>query len=289
MIPSLPRPAVQRFGLGVFVLGFFVFLFVPLVVVAVFAFNDAPYPTPPWMGFTLDWFTAQSDQRIGLLHDRELLGSIATSAWVALWVTVLSVSVGTCNAFLLERFEFPGKNAVALLAMLPLVIPGVILGISILAFASRIANFADEAWGLELDFLRPGLPLVILGQFSYIVTIATLTISASLRRFDRTLEEAALNLGAGRMAVLWTITLPYLRPSMIGAAAMAFLMSFENFNTTLMLVGSDSPLTVLMYGRMREGATPVLNAVSLFLMVASALLALLLLWRAGPQRGQPAV
>ena len=287
MIPSLPRPALQRFGLGAFVVAFFVFLFVPLFVVAVFAFNDAPYPTPPWMGFTLDWFTAQTPTRTGLLFDAELLRSIGTSAWVALWVTLLSVGVGTCNAFLLERFEFPGKNAVALLAMLPLVIPGVILGISILAFASRIANFADETWGLELDFLRPGLPLVILGQFSYIVTIATLTVSASLRRFDRSLEDAALNLGASRVAVLWTITLPYLRPSMIGAAAMAFLMSFENFNTTLMLVGSESPLTVLMYGRMREGATPVLNAVSLFLMVASALLALLLLWRAGPKREQP--
>jgi spermidine/putrescine transport system permease protein len=288
MIPSLPRPPLQRFGLGTFVVAFFVFLFVPLVVVAVFAFNDAPYPTPPWMGFTLDWFTADNDARTGLLYDAELLRSIGTSAWVAFWVTLLSVGVGTCNAFLLERFEFPGKNAVALLAMLPLVIPGVILGISILAFASRIANFADETWGLELDFLRPGLPLVILGQFSYIVTIATLIVSASLRRFDRTLEEAALNLGASRVAVLWTITLPYLRPSMIGAAAMAFLMSFENFNTTLMLVGSESPLTVLMYGRMREGATPVLNAVSLFLMVASALLALLLLWRAGPKQQQSA-
>jgi spermidine/putrescine transport system permease protein len=250
-------------------------------VVAVFAFNNADYPTPPWMGFTLDWFFADSDSRTGLLHDAELLKAIGVSAWVALWVTLLSVVVGTCNAFLLERFEFPGKSAVALLSMVPLVIPGVILGISILAFASRIANFADATWGLELEFLRPGLPLVILGQFSYIVTIATLTISASLRRFDRTLEEAAFNLGASRAAVLWTITLPYLRPSMIGAAAMAFLMSFENFNTTLMLVGSDAPLTVLMYGRMREGATPVLNAVSLFLMVASALLAVLLMWRSG--------
>ena len=276
MIPSLPRPPLQRYGLGAFVGVFFVFLFVPLVVVAVFAFNNADYPTPPWMGFTFDWFTASTDARTGLLHDVEAIG---VSAWVALWVTVLSVGVGTCNAFLLERFEFPGKSAVALLSMVPLVIPGVILGISILAFASRIANYADATWGLELDFLRPGLPLVILGQFSYIVTIATLTISASLRRFDRTLEEAALNLGASRAAVLWTITLPYLRPSMIGAAAMAFLMSFENFNTTLMLVGSDAPLTVLMYGRMREGATPVLNAVSLFLMVASALLAVLLMWR----------
>ena len=287
MIPSLPRPPIQRFGLAAFVGAFFIFLFVPLVVVAVFAFNNADYPTPPWMGFTLDWFFANSDNRTGLLHDAELLKAIGVSAWVALWVTLLSVVVGTCNAFLLERFDFPGKNAVALLSMVPLVIPGVILGISILAFASRIANFADETWGLELEFLRPGLPLVILGQFSYIVTIATLTISASLRRFDRTLEEAAFNLGASRAAVLWTITLPYLRPSMIGAAAMAFLMSFENFNTTLMLVGSDSPLTVLMYGRMREGATPVLNAVSLFLMVASAVLAVLLLWRSGRERKAP--
>lgn len=284
MIPSLPRPWTQRVGLNGFMLGFLVFLFVPLVVVAVFAFNDAPYPTPPWNGFTLDWFTANTDDRVGLLFDSELLASLGTSAWVALWVTLLSVGVGTCNAFLLERFEFPGKNAVALLAMLPLVIPGVILGISILAFASRIANFADDTWGIELEFLRPGLPLVIMGQFCYIVTIATLTISASLRRFDRTLEEAALNLGASRAAVLRTITLPYLRPSMIGAGAMAFLMSFENFNTTLMLVGSDSPLTVLMYSRMREGATPVLNAVSLFLMVASAVLALLLMWRGGAQK-----
>ena len=281
MIPSLPRPWTQRVGLNSFMVGFFVFLFVPLLVVAVFAFNDAPYPTPPWNGFTFDWFTANTDDRVGLLFDSELLKSLGTSAWVALWVTLLSVGVGTCNAFLLERFEFPGKNAVAMLAMLPLVIPGVILGISILAFASRIANFAYDTWEIELEFLRPGLPLVILGQFCYIVTIATLTISASLRRFDRTLEEAALNLGASRAAVLWTITLPYLRPSMIGAGAMAFLMSFENFNTTLMLVGSDSPLTVLMYSRMREGATPVLNAVSLFLMVASAVLALLLLSRSG--------
>jgi spermidine/putrescine transport system permease protein len=101
-------------------------------------------------------------------------------------------------------------------------------------------------------------------------------IAARLRRVDASLAEAAQNLGASRAAVLRTITLPYLGPAMIGAAAIAFLMSFENFNTTLMLVGSDPPLTIMMYGRMREGASPVLNAVSLFLMIASALLALAL-------------
>jgi spermidine/putrescine transport system permease protein len=284
MIPSLPRPAWLRAGTVVYALAFFAFLFLPLAVVAVFAFNDAPYPAPPWRGFTLDWFVGRAGSgaapgRTGLFADTALLASLWTSVVVACWVTALSVVVGTANAFLIERTQFRGKQALSLLMLAPLVIPGVILGISILAFASRLAQFGDDVFGWELDFLRPGLPLVVLGQFSYIVAIATLTITARLKRFDITLEEAAYNLGASRAAVFTTITLPYLLPALVGSAAISFLMSFENFNTTLMLVGSDAPLTVMMYGRMREGASPVLNAVSLFLMVASALLALALLRR----------
>jgi len=280
MIASLQRPLWLRTGTVLYALLFFAFLFLPLAIVAVFAFNDAPYPAPPWRGFTLDWFLGNAaTSRVGLFADTALMGSLWTSLVVALWVSVLSVLVGTANAFLIERTQFRGKTALSLLMLAPLVIPGVILGISILAFASRIANLVDDLFGLELEFLRPGLPLVVLGQLSFVVSIATLTISARLKRFDLTLEEAAYNLGASRAAVFTTITLPYLRPALIGAAAIAFLMSFENFNTTLMLVGSDAPLTVMMYGRMREGASPVLNAVSLFLMVASAALALTLLRR----------
>jgi spermidine/putrescine transport system permease protein len=287
VIPSLPRPAWLRAGTALYALLFFAFLFLPLAVVAVFAFNDAPYPAPPWRGFTLDWFTGNPQaRRVGLFADGPLLKSLWTSAVVASWVTLLAVLVGTVNAFLLERAVFRGKQALSLLMLAPLVIPGVILGISILAFASRLAQFADDAFHLELDFLRPGLTLVVLGQFSYIVSIATLTIAARLKRFDRTLEDAAYNLGATRAAVFGTITLPYLRPALVGAAAISFLMSFENFNTTLMLVGSDPPLTVMMYGRMREGASPVLNAVSLFLMVASALLALTLMRGGRPAEGR---
>ena len=275
MIPSLPRGVFFRSATAIYAVAFLAFLFLPLIIVAVFAFNDAPYPAPPWRGFTWDWFLGNSSSgRTGLFADAEMLRSIWTSCIVATWVTALSVLLGTVNAFLLERAQFPGKQALSILMLAPLVIPGVILGISILAFASRIAEFADDTFGLELDFLRPGLPLVVLGQFSFIATIATLTISARLRRFDRTLEEAALNLGASKAAVFRTIVLPYLRPALLGSAAISFLMSFEDFNTTLMLVGADSPLTVMMYGRMREGASPVLNAVSLFLMVASAVLAL---------------
>jgi spermidine/putrescine transport system permease protein len=288
MIPSLPRPVWLRSATAAYLIAFLAFLFLPLAVVAVFAFNDAPYPAPPWRGFTLDWFLGNAALgRTGLFADGELLGSIWTSCVVALWVTALSALVGTTSAFLIERARFRGKQALSILMLAPLVIPGVILGISILAFASRIADFADDRFGLELDFLRPGLPLVVLGQFSYIATIATLTISARLRRFDRTLEEAALNLGATKAAVFRTILLPYLRPALLGSAAISFLMSFADFNTTLMLVGADTPLTVMMYGRMREGATPVLNAVSLFLMIASAVLALTLLRRGGP-RAKPA-
>jgi spermidine/putrescine transport system permease protein len=285
VIPSLPRPVWLRTATALYLVAFLAFLFLPLAVVAVFAFNDAPYPAPPWHGFTLDWFLGNAALgRIGLFADGELLGSIWTSCLVAVCVTALSAVVGTTNAFLLERSRFWGKQVLSVMMLAPLVIPGVILGISILAFASRIAEFADDTFGLDLDFLRPGLPLVVLGQFSYIATIATLTISARLRRFDRTLEEAALNLGASKAAVFRTILLPYLRPALLGSAAISFLMSFADFNTTLMLVGADTPLTVMMYGRMREGATPALNAVSLFLMLASAVLALTLLRRGTPRR-----
>jgi spermidine/putrescine transport system permease protein len=278
MIPTLPRPLWLRAATVLYVGAFLIFLFLPLATVAVFAFNNAPYPAPPWHGFTLDWFLGNDAAgRVGLFHDQELLGSIWTSTVVALWVTALSVAIGTANAFLMEREQFPGKGALSMLMLVPLVIPGVILGISILAFASRLADLCSDWLGIEADFLRPGLPLVVLGQFSYIAAIATLTISARLKRFDRSLEDAALNLGASPAAVLWNITLPFLRPALIGSAAIAFLMSFENFNTTLMLVGADAPLTIMMYGRMREGATPVLNAVSLFLLLASAAVALTLI------------
>jgi spermidine/putrescine transport system permease protein len=188
VIPTLPRPAWLRAATLLYVAAFLTFLFLPLGVVAVFAFNDAPYPAPPWHGFTLDWFLGnEAAGRGGLFHDEELLGSIWTSCVVAAWVTGLSVALGTVNAFLMERTRFPGKGALSMLMLTPLVIPGVILGISILAFASRLAQLCGDLFGIEADFLRPGLPLVVLGQFSYIAAIATLTISARLKRFDRTL------------------------------------------------------------------------------------------------------
>jgi spermidine/putrescine transport system permease protein len=274
MIPSIPQSRAFRSIYAGYIVVFFVYLAAPLIVVSAFAFNDSLFPSLPWNGFSLDWFIHEAAPRKGLFYDDAILESIGVSVFVAAFVTILSVFVGTCNAFLFERENFPFKNVLYILTLLPLVIPGIILGISILVFSNTVANGIESWFGWDIESLRPGLVLVILGQFSFITTIATLVICARLRKFDFSLEEAALNLGATKWRAIRTITIPYLRPAMIGAGIIAFLMSFENFNTTLMLVGSDAPLTITMFDRLREGSTPVLNAVSLFLMVVSAILAL---------------
>lgn len=277
MIPTIPRSRAMRLAYGAYVGLFFAYLALPLTVVAVFAFNDSQFPSLPWEGFTWDWFFGDARPKIGVFHERPILRAIGTSGFVALCVSALAVAVGLSNAFLFNRYDFRGKGLLYMLMLLPLVIPGIVLGISILVFSSTIANGVWEAARYDIQALRPGLTLVILGQFSFIATIATLVISARLQKFDRSLEEAAMNLGAGRLTAVRTVTLPFLMPAMVGALVVAFLMSFENFNTTLMLVGSDAPLTIAMFDRLKEGSTPLLNAVSLLLMLGSSLLALIVI------------
>lgn len=273
MIPSIPQSRLFKSSFRIYACIFFIFLMAPLIVVAVFAFNDSMFPSLPWNGFTWDWFFSDVEPKLGLFNDHQLYRSIATSFLVATCTTVLAVSLAVNNAFLFERKTFRGKSVLYMLMLLPLVIPGVILGVSILIMSSTIANYFDEVWAIDIELLRPGLALVVIGQFAFITTICTLIVAARLRNFDLSLEEAALNLGATKLQAIRTITIPYLLPAIIGAAVISFLMSFENFNTTLMLVGSDSPLTITLYDRLREGATPVINAVSLLLMLVSIILA----------------
>ncbi|MGI9402335.1 MAG: ABC transporter permease [Rhizobiaceae bacterium] len=269
------NPAIL-FSYRLYVLAFFIFLAAPLLAAGLFAFNDSLFPTLPWRGFTLNWFFNDTEPQLGMFHDRRLLRGLYYSSIIAIMVSILSVFVGTCNAFLFVRGNFPAKNFFYILMVIPLVIPGVILGISILVLASSMANSVENAFDIDLGILRPGIFLVVLGQFSFITTITSLVITARLKKFDETMEEAAFNLGASRIRVLRTVTLPFLFPAMFAAGIVSFLVSFENFNTTLFLVGSEAPLTITMYDRMvKVGSTPVLNAVSFFLMVGSALLALL--------------
>ena len=274
MIRSLPNSRRYLYSYKLYMGLYFAFLFAPLVVTCVLAFNDSQFPALPWKGFTLEWFTGDLPQRVGIFHDSMNLESIWVSAQVAFFVTILSVTVGTCAAFLFEQEEFPFKAALYFLMLAPLVIPGVILGISILLFSNTLGLYFETRWGVDVPLFRPGFWLVVLGQFSFIATLVTLVVSARLRKFDRTLEEAALNLGANRFEVIWHITLKFLRPAIVGAAAVAFLMSFENFNTTLFLTGSDTTLPINLYLQVRDGSTPVINAISFLLNVGTSLAAI---------------
>ncbi|WP_421857441.1 ABC transporter permease [Oricola sp.] len=277
MLPTIPHNRTVDWIYNAYVTLFFLYLALPLTVVAVFAFNDSQFPALPWQGFTWNWFFGDERPMIGVFHERPILRAIGTSIFVGACVSTLSVAVATTNAFLFNRHDFPGKSILYFLMLLPLVIPGIVLGISILVFSSTMANAAWDGMQWEIEALRPGVLLVVLGQFSFIATMATLVVSARLKGFDQTLEEAAMNLGASRLTAVRTITLPYLLPALLGAFIVAFLMSFENFNTTLMLVGSDAPLTIAMFDRLKEGSTPLLNAVSLLLMVGSSVLALIMI------------
>jgi spermidine/putrescine transport system permease protein len=274
MIRTLPNSGRYKVGFKLYMLLYFGFLFAPLLVTCVLAFNDSQFPSLPWKGFTIEWFTGNLPERVGIFHDTINLYSIWVSARVAFFVTILSVSVGTCASFLFEQEDFRFKQGLYFLMLSPLVIPGVILGISVLLFSNTLGMFFEDHWALDIGLFRPGFWLVVLGQFSFIATLVTLVVSARLKKFDRSLEEAALNLGANRFEVIWYITLKFLRPAIIGSGAVAFLMSFENFNTTLFLVGSEATLPINLYLQVRDGSTPVINAISFLLIIFTSTAAL---------------
>ena len=273
MIRTLPNSKSYLSGFRLFTLLYFVFLFAPLVITMILAFNNSMFPSLPWKGFTLDWFFGEGPQKIGIFYDKMNLRAIATSFKVAISVSILSTIVGTMAAFLFEQEDFKFKGALYFLMIAPLVIPGVILGISILLFSTTVGLFFENTFGIDIKILRPGFWLIVLGQFSFITTIVTMTISARLKKFDRALEEAASDLGANRFEVIRFITLQYLKPSIIGGAAIAFLMSFENFNTTTFLISSQPTLPIILYQQVRDGSTPVINAISFILIVSVSIVA----------------
>ncbi len=275
MIRTLPSSRAYRVGFTLYVVLFYLFLFSPLVITSVLAFNDSDFPSLPWRGFSLDWFLGDGEPRLGIFHDENNLSSIWVSFKTAFFVSLLSLGMGTIGALLFEQEHFRFKQVLYFLALTPLVIPGVILGISILLTANSAGLFLEEGFGIDVELLRPSFWLVVLGQFAFISTFVLLVVSARLRKFDPSLAEAALNLGASRWDVIRLILVPFLRPALVGAGAVAFLMSFENFNTTLFLVGSDTTLPINLYLQVRDGSTPVINAISFLMIVGTSLLAVL--------------
>ncbi len=267
MIRTLPNSPLYAIGYRIYITLFYLFLIMPLVTICVLAFNDSNFISLPWKGFSLDWFFSDTEDRLGLFADEDLLLSIWTSFKTGFVVALLSLVIGTMAALLFEQEKFRFKGFLYFLALTPLVIPGVILGISILLTSTFAGTYIEDNFGVDVEFLRPSFWLVVFGQFSFGTTYVMLLVGARLKKFDHTLEEAALSLRATRLQVIGLIILPFLRPALIGAFVVAFLISFSNFNTTIFLVGSDPTLPVDLYSRIKFSSTPVLNAVS-FMIVA---------------------
>ncbi|MEA1914167.1 MAG: ABC transporter permease [Campylobacterota bacterium] len=275
MIRSLPNSPLYKIGYRVYIALFYIFLILPLITIAVLAFNDSNFIALPWNGFSLDWFFADTSERLGLFKDEDLLLSILVSFQTGFVVALLSTIVGTMAALLFEEENFRFKGMLYFLALSPLVIPGVILGISILISSTNAGLFMENSFGMDIEWLRPSFWLVVLGQFSFGATYVMLLVGARLKKFDRTLEEAALSLRASRLQAIWYVTIPFLRPAIIGAFVVAFLISFSNFNTTIFLVGSDPTLPVDLYSRIKFSSTPVLNAVAFMIVTFITLSAIL--------------
>jgi spermidine/putrescine transport system permease protein len=262
MIRSLPNSPLYKAGYRLYALLFFIFLLIPLIAVVVLAFNDSNFIALPWKGFTWDWFFANTNDRVGLFADENLVQSIWISVQTAFAMALLSTVIGTIAALLFEQEKFRFKGLLYFFAIAPLVIPGVILGISILLSSTYVGGILETKYGIDAEIFSPGFWLVVFGQFSFGATYVMLLVSARLKKFDPTLEEAALSLKATRLQSIWYVTVPFLKPAIVGAFVVAFLMSFSNFNTTIFLVGSDPTLPVDLYARIKFSSTPVLNAVS---------------------------
>ncbi len=275
MIRTLPNSTGYKIGYRIYIILFFLFLTMPLITIAILAFNDSNYIALPWKGFTLDWFFANTDDRVGLFADDDLLQSIYTSLQTGFFMAILSTIVGTIAALLFEEEKFRFKGLLYFFAIAPLVIPGVILGISILLSATYLGGYIEKHFGINIEMLAPSFWLVVLGQFSFGATYVMLLVGARLKKFDRTLEEAALSLKATRLQAIWYVTIPFLRPAIIGAFVVAFLISFSNFNTTIFLVGSDPTLPVDLYSRIKFSSTPVLNAVSFVIVLCITIVAVI--------------
>ena len=274
MIRTLPSTSLYRVIYRIYVLLFFIFLLMPLIAISVLAFNDSNFISLPWNGFTIDWFFSATNSRQGLFADEDLINSIITSLTTGFFVAFLSTLIGTLAALLFEEEQFRFKGLLYFLALAPLVIPGVILGISILLTATSAGNFIEHSFAIDVELFRPSYWLVVLGQFSFAATYVMLLVSARLKKFDHTLEEAALSLKATRLEAIWFITIPFLRPAIIGAFVVAFILSFSNINTTIFLIGSDPTLPIDLYSRIRFSSTPVLNAVSFLIVLSISIMAL---------------
>ncbi|WP_436642605.1 ABC transporter permease [Microbaculum sp. FT89] len=233
---------------------FFIYLFAPLLVMTLAAFNAYDYPSvTQWRGWTLKWF----DELAG---DERILQGLWNSILVGVGVIAVSIPIGLSGAFILTRLQSRWNGVLYGVLVSPILTPGIILGISTLIF-----------WR---NFEVPGgLFLAMMAQATFIASYSMLMFMARLQRQDRSLEEAALDLGASSFLVFRRVTIPFLAPTIFTAAVIAFLQSIENYNTTVFAIGGNWTLVTEIGSRFRFGLSPVINVIGVIFVVLTVIAA----------------
>jgi spermidine/putrescine transport system permease protein len=234
----------------------FAFIYLPIIVLVVYSFNRDGVGGFPPKHLTLDWYRQ-------LFADGPIWNSVLNSLMVAGGAVALSLALGLLAALALDRATFPGKALFRRLVLLPLILPGIITGLSLLMFAV----FS----GMQLSLLT-----VFLGHGTALISVATTELFAGLQKMDRAQEEASLDLGATPWQTFWRVTLPHLKLSLIAAGLLIFTLSMDEIAVTFFLTGRDNTLPLEIWGRLRRGITPEINAVSTLIFGVSV--ALIVIW-----------
>lgn len=227
----------------------YAFLYFPIVVLIVYSFNGSSVGGFPPHNWTLDWYRR-------LLADTGLWDSVFNSVIVALLAVAIALGFGLPAALALDRVEFPGKALFRRLVLLPLILPGIITGLSLLMLFTGL--------GMNLSLVT-----ITLGHGTALISVATTEIFAGLQKMDRSQEEASLDLGANYFRTFWRVTLPNLRVSIIAAALLIFTLSLDEIAVSFFLIGRENTLPLEIWSRLRQGMTPEINAISTLILLFS--------------------
>jgi spermidine/putrescine transport system permease protein len=250
------RVSAGRRGLTLYAALVFAFLYLPIVVLIVYSFNGAGVGGFPPRDLTLNWYRM-------LLGDGAIWDAVLNSLMVAAAAMAIALLFGIPAALALDRATFPGKAVFRRLVLLPLILPGIITGLSLLMLF--------VAAGMKLSLLT-----ITLGHGTALISVATTEIFAGLQKLERAQEEASLDLGANYWQTFWRITLPNLRLPIIGAALLIFTLSMDEIAVSFFLIGRDNTLPLEIWSRLRRGITPEINAISTIIFVFS--LAAIVVW-----------
>ncbi|MGH1482319.1 MAG: ABC transporter permease [Geminicoccales bacterium] len=247
---------------------FLFFVYAPIIMIVVFSFNANPVNMMIWSGFTLDWYwtifghpTALNEQTLYVESTDQLLAAVKNSLIVATTTTTISTILGTMTALALYRYRFYARPFYQGLLYMPMVMPDIVLGIALLVF---FVNF-----GVQL-----GLVSIIIGHCTFLISYVFVVVSARLAGMDETLEQASADLGADRWTTFRRITLPLILPGVIGGALLAFIISMDDLVITYFIAGVDSTtLPVFIYGMLRRGVKPEINAIATLMLLFSIAIA----------------